>query len=63
MSFNNILERGIRRHKVKDILGKWGVCEYCDARRHLFQYRDNKDSIWMLCNDCCNAFIKDESET
>lgn len=62
MNFNDILNKGTRRHKVKNQQSVWDLCEYCDERRELFEYKDSKDCMWMLCNECCDTFIEDESK-
>jgi len=60
--FGNILRHGKLRQILKDQRGIWDKCEYCEKRRLLYEYIDNKKEKWMLCSECLNDFIKDEEK-
>jgi hypothetical protein len=60
MDFNKILRQGKRRFETKDVKPIWGRCDYCDERRQLFNYKDNKKELWMLCEECTDFFVKEE---
>ncbi len=60
MDFSKILNRGRRKFKSKDTGGVWNECEYCERRRLLFKYEDNKNEMWNLCDECIDLFIKEE---
>ena len=60
MDFGKILKQGKRRFGTKDSAVKWGRCDYCDERKQLFNYNDNKNEMWMLCSSCTDIFIEDE---
>ena len=59
-NFSDILKKGKKQFQVKDQLGKWGRCDYCDERRLLFTYSDSKSEFWYLCESCSDVFIKEE---
>jgi len=59
-NFADILKHGKKRFQVKSKKSKWGKCDYCDDRYLLFLYRDSKNEIWMLCDECADTFIKEE---
>jgi hypothetical protein len=60
--FGDILRRGKLRQILKSSKGIWEKCEYCEKRRLLYEYVDNKQEKWMLCAECINDFIKDEEK-
>lgn len=59
MSFADIMKRGKKQFQVKEQRGEWGRCEYCDERKLLFPYKDNKNEAWQLCELCSSMFIKE----
>lgn len=59
-NFIDILKRGKKRFKVKSKKEKYGKCEFCDRRKLLFLYHDNKKELWSLCDECINIFVKEE---
>lgn len=59
--FGNILRRGRRNYNIKKTSNGWGRCESCDERRQLYPY-DTKDQVWMLCEECSDVFVKEETE-
>jgi len=61
MNFSNILKQGKRRFEVKSKSCKWDRCESCDSRELLFPYTGNKSDTWMLCSNCIETFVKDET--
>lgn len=60
--FGTIVERAKRRFGIKSTRGKWGRCEECEERSILYPFDDDKNQVWMLCEDCSNLFVKDEDE-
>lgn len=60
MDFGKILKRGQRKFQTRDQRGEWGLCEYCEERRKLYSYKDNKHELWKLCDYCIDLFVKEE---
>lgn len=59
-NFNDIMKRGKRMFDMKNKGGTWKRCEECDERALCFSYVDEKNEVWMLCEDCISEFVKDE---
>lgn len=59
MNFNKILKQGQRRFVNKEH-GSWDKCEHCSTRAYIFNYKDNKNINWKLCNNCVDIFVKEE---
>ena len=60
--FGDILKKGKRRYDIKSKGGDWGRCEECDERARLYPFDDEKDQIWMLCEDCTEIFVNEVDE-
>ena len=60
MDFATILRHGRKKFQTKHNKYVWGVCEYCEERKQIFEYKDNKKEIWHLCEKCIDFFIEEE---
>lgn len=59
--FGSILKRGRKMFNIKDAGGKWQRCEECDEMRKCFNYVDEREEIWVICEECMKEFVKDET--
>ena len=59
-SFGDILRRGRKMFKMKNTGGEWQRCEECDERAKCYPYVDEKQQVWMLCEECASVFVKDD---
>jgi hypothetical protein len=58
--FGDIMRRGRKMFDMKSKGGTWNRCEECDTRALCYPYIDEKNEVWVLCEDCTNEFVKDE---
>ena len=58
--FSEIMRRGKRMFDMKRKGGSWERCEECDVRDICYPYLDEKDEVWVLCDECMSEFVKDE---
>jgi len=60
--FGDILRRGRRNYNIKQLPSEWGRCDACGERKLLHPYDSEKKEIWMLCEECSDVFVKEETE-
>lgn len=65
-NFTKLLNQGIRRYVDKHTKRRnFGRCDECGARALLVQAVWDDDGVYMeigLCNDCYDAFVREEAE-
>ena len=61
-SFGSILNKGRKIFITKEKGGKYARCEECNARAKLYEYVDDENIVWKLCETCITIFTNDEED-